>query len=223
MPFNEQYEQLQLQYEILRARLEIREHFLKNVVKEVYENIGQVLSLIRVQLSLLRLDFEPGKKEKIDSSGELVGKTIRDLRSMCQLFYPEADLISGAGLARAIEQEIKTLSPQAEYHIGEKCIIPETIAEEKGLVLFWIILEILTLISKEQNGIVNSAMVKYSSNEVYITIEYKGEIIKRKKAAVPASNFDLTIFERAALIKGYLEIKSAGHGCKRIKLVTPIN
>ena len=223
MPFNEQYEQLLLQYEIIRARLEIREHFLKTVVKEVYENIGQVLSLIRVQLSLLRLDFETGKKEKIDSSGEMVGKTIRDLRSMCQLFYPEADLVTGAGFNRALEQEIKILYPRAKYCIDEKCIVPETIAEEKGLVLFGILLEIFTLIGKQQNGMVNTATLKYNSKEIHITIDYKGQAIERKKAVSPASNFDLTIFERTELIKGYLEIKNTRGGYKRVKLVMPIN
>lgn len=217
------YRELLYQYEILHTRLEIREHFLKTVVKDVYENIGQVLSLIRVQLSLLRSDFETGKKEKIDSSGELVGRTIRDLRNMCQLFYPEADIISGAGFNRVVEHEIKTIYPEAECHIDEESMILETIQEEKGLVLFGILLKILTLIREDLNGQLNSAVVKYMRNKICITIDYGGETIKRNKKDTRVNPFDLSIFERAELMGGYLQIKNAGHACRRIKLVIPIN
>src|SRR5687768_13806001 len=131
---HEPYRKLLCQYEILRSRLEIKEHYLKTVVNEVYDNIGQVLSLIRIQLSLVRSDFETGKKENIDQSGELVGKTIRDLRSMCQFLYPETDIIDSSGFNHAVEHEIKTRFPEAVCHVEEKSIISQTIKSEKGLV-----------------------------------------------------------------------------------------
>lgn len=217
------YRELLYQFEILNARLEIREHFLKTVVKEAYENIGQVLSLIRVQLSLLRSDFETGKKEKIDSSGELVGKTIRDLRSMCRLLYPESDLLSGSGFNRVVEHEIKSIYPEAVYHTDEKSVIPATIKEEKGLVLFGVLLKILIMIREEPKGQLHSAAVKYTQSKISITIDYNGETIKRNKKDAPVNPFDLSVFEKAKLIGGRLEIKNAGHAGRRIKLVIPIN
>lgn len=217
------YRELLYQYEILRARLQIREHYLRTVVKEVYDNIGQVLSLIRVQLALLRTDFETGKKEKIDSSGELVGKTIRDLRNMCQLFYPEEDMISGSGFSRAVENEIKTWYSEAAFSIDEENRTPETIKEEAGLVLFGILLEIFALIRHKGNGQLNSIVIKYTANKINIVIDHRGEIIKKNKAGKPVSSFDLSIFERAELMGGNLKIKNAEHDCRRIKLVIPIN
>jgi len=223
MTYNQRYTSLLYQYEVLRARIEIREHFLKTVVREVYENIGQVLSLIRVQLSLLQTNIETAKNDKIDSSGELVGKTIRDLRNMCQLFYPEVNIVSGAGFKRAIEYEIKTLYPKAVCHIYEEKPAPEIIKEEKALVLFGIFLEILTLIRQRQNAQLNFATVKYIQNEVRIVIRYSGETIRKKKSDMQIGSFDLSIFERAEVIGGYLEIKSAASEQRTIKLVTPIN
>lgn len=223
MRYPESYRKLLYQYEILHSRLEIREHFLKTVVKEVYENIGQMLSLIRVQLSLLRSDFETGKNEKIDSSGELVGKTIRDLRNMCQLFYPEEDIISGAGFNWVVEHEISAVYPEAKFHIDEESMTPVTIKEEKGLVLFGILLKILTLIREELNGQIDSAAVKYTRNKVCIIIDYRGEAMKRNKKNAGGNPFDLSIFERTELIDGCLEIKNAGHAGRRIKLAIPIN
>lgn len=219
----ESYRELLYQYEILHSRLEIREHFLKTVVKEVYENIGQVLSLIRVQLSLLRLDLETGKNEKINSSGLLVGKTISDLRNMCQLFYPEADIISGVGFNRVVGQEIKAIFPEAMCHFDEEAMIPESIKEEKALVLFGIVLKLITMIRDQQKGQLHSAAVNYSRNKVIITIDYSGETLKRYKKDQMGSPFDLSVFKRTKLIGGWLEIKNAKHTGRRIKLVIPIN
>jgi|GEM_PF-6133187 len=222
MIYQEQYDKLLYQYEIVRARLEIREHFLRTVTKEIYENIGQVLSLIRVQLSLLQIDFKNGKKEKIDSSGELVGKTIRDLRSMCKLFYPEANISNAAGFSQAFQYEVETISPSVVLHVDQENM-PKTIKEEKALVLFGIFLEILTLISQKQHAVFNSATLKYTQDKIHISIDYTGEAIRKKKNKMAIGFFDLNIFERAELIGGSLQVKSTGAGQRRIKLVTTIN
>jgi nitrate/nitrite-specific signal transduction histidine kinase len=74
-------------YEILRARLETRNFFLKNTVREVYENIGQVLSLVRLQLALIdgaskeEKNIDEELNVNIESSGKLVGQSIKDLRA----------------------------------------------------------------------------------------------------------------------------------------------
>jgi nitrate/nitrite-specific signal transduction histidine kinase len=217
------YRELLYQYEILRSRLDIREHYLRTVVKEVYDNVGQVLSLIRVQLTLLRSDFESGKKEKIDSSGELVGKTIRDLRNMCQLFYPEAEITGGAGFNRAIEYEMKDWFPEAVCIIDKNSGLPEKINEDKGLVLFDILLEIFSLIKQKCNGKLYSMTIKHGENKITITINYSGDEIVRSEAANTQNSFEMSIFERAELLDGNLVIKNIEHADRRIKLVIPIS
>jgi glucose-6-phosphate-specific signal transduction histidine kinase len=223
MQYNEQYEKLLYQYEVLLARLRIREHYLKTVVKEVYENIGQVLSLIRVQLSLLQSDVTTGRKEKIDTSGELVGQTIRELRTMCQLFYPEEEIISSAGFYKAIAQEIKAQYPGAECHVSEKSITPLKLDGEKGLLLFSILLEIFSLINGKQTGRLNSAEIKYAGDKINITIDYSGEMIRRSKIKRATGFLSLSVFDRAELLGGIMQIKNAGHDNRRIKLEAPIN
>lgn len=222
MPDQRSYKELLYQYEILRARLEIREHYLSTVVKEVYDNIGQVLSLIRVQLTLLRSDLEISKNEKLDSSGELVGKTIRDLRSMCQLFYPEADIMTCQGFNKAIEHEVKTLYPDAICFSEPGNKIPERINEDKGLVVFGILLEVFRLIKQQNKGKLVSLNIKYRDNKVSIVIDFSGEIIKENKTAGQA-DFDLSIFARAELLNGKLQIKNVAGDHRRVKLVIPIN
>jgi glucose-6-phosphate-specific signal transduction histidine kinase len=223
MPDNEQYEKLLYQYEVLLARLTIREHYLKTVVKEVYENIGQVLSLIRVQLSSFHAEISGGSKEKIDSSGELVGQTIRELRTMCHLFYPEEDIISSAGFNKTLAREIKDQFPGAVCHIPEEGLIAPKLDREKGLLLFGILLELFNLIRGKDSGKIHSATIKYSEEKIYLSIDCSGGIIRRNKIKKSAGLPDLSVYEKLALLGGELQIKNSTAKNRRIKLVSPIN
>src|SRR5262245_21081184 len=93
--------------EVLRARLEIRDFFLKDLYREVYENIGQLLSLVRVMLA------KPG--DRVEPASELVGKTIRELREMCRQFYPDEDLLKENGFNQAMSKIIAIIFPGFGY------------------------------------------------------------------------------------------------------------
>jgi len=223
MPDSGTYQALLYQYEVLRARLEIREHFLKTAVKEVYDNIGQVLTLIRVQLSQIRFDFEKEKKERIDSSGELVGQTIRDLRGMVQLFYPEEDIISGTGFCQAAELELHHLFPGATFSISEKTILPPAIKNENGLILFSIYLELLQMIKNECRGEITTVVIEFSKKKIHCLIQYTGAVLTRNILPPKKDQFNLSVFERAELTGGSLQIKNTTHEARNLKLVIPTN
>ncbi len=222
MPYHESYEKLLYQHEVLRARLTIREHYLGTVVKEVYENIGQMLSLIRLQLSAFRYGFEADGKEKIASSGEMVGKTIHDLRSMCRLFYPEEDIINGSGFHRVVAAEIRSRFPEAEYLTDNEGVIPVILRGEKGMILFGTLLELFNTIREEQQGNLTRVEMKSSGNKLQFIISYTGEMIRRSRTKKQPGFFNLTIFDRAELLGGKLQIKTNGAGDRRIKLEVPI-
>lgn len=217
------HRELLYQYEVLRARLAIREYYLKTIVRDVYDNIGQVLSLVRVQLSLLQPGFEKDKKEEINSSGELVGMAIRDLRDICRRFHPDTDIISSSGFFLAIEREIKALHPDAVYQFNRENIIQENIRNGSGLILFGILLEIFILIKEQKNGRLISVEVKYIKNNLEFCIDYCGETIKRNQEKQAKDGPRLSIFERAEMLGGYLQIKKTKPGLRRIKLAIPIN
>ncbi len=223
MSYREQYGTLLYQYEVLRTRLKIREHYLGTVVKEVYENIGQMLSLIRVKLSTLQLGFESSATETIDSSGEMVGKTINELRSMCRLFYPEEEIISGYGFYKVISEEIRVKFPEATCFIDDTIKVTDDIRGEKGLIVFGILLEIISMLDKHQPAKIVSATINQDKNKIIFIVTYSGEMTWEKNKKDASGFFDLTIFDRAELLGGRLQIKTKGHDVRRIKLEVPIN
>jgi signal transduction histidine kinase len=213
------HEQLMFRHEVLRARLDIRDFFLKNTVREVYENIGQVLSLVRMQLAML----DANKKSvmaSIESPGNLVGQSIRDLRVMCKSFYPDADILNDEGFTEALRDTIKILYQYERPEIKVSGI-PKEIQPELRLVIFKMIQEILTLI-KETEGKFISLIVAYLENEVKIRIIYNGVAIPFDNSTTPRSA-DLTLEERAQLVEGKLSLTKRKNGLMQIQLLHPLN
>jgi two-component system NarL family sensor kinase len=93
--------------EELLTRLEIQERSLKLFAKEIYENIGQILSLARLQLGTLDLHNKQESEEKIGESRKLVGRAIRELRNLAKQLSP--DEIIRKGFADAIHFELERL------------------------------------------------------------------------------------------------------------------
>src|SRR5258706_16472138 len=97
--------QLRLSYEreLLKAQLEIQEQTFKNISQEIHDNIGQVLSLAKLNLATM-----PGvtgqQQEKITTTKEIISKTIGELRDLSRSL--NTDYIADMGLQKAIEYEL---------------------------------------------------------------------------------------------------------------------
>jgi len=112
------YQKKQLQYlserkqlkadyekEILESRLEIQEQTMKSISQEVHDNIGQVLSVAKLNLTMVNVD-ESGEmiQEKINNVSELLRQAIQDLRDLSKSLH--SDVIAEKGLLKAIENEL---------------------------------------------------------------------------------------------------------------------
>jgi len=211
------HEQLLFRHEVLRARLEIRDFFLKNTVREVYENIGQVLSLVRMQLAML--DSDKKAIASIESPGNLVGQSIRDLRVMCKSFYPDADILNEGGFIDALGNTVRILYQYTDPSLKIKGIQKE-IQPELKLLVFKIIQEILTLI-KESEGKFERLTITYTDEEVKFSILYNG-------TAIPFDNntsdddINLTIEQKVQLINGKLTLAKRKSGLMQVQLSHPL-
>src|SRR5688572_14715923 len=74
-------ERMNIEFEqtLLKSKLEIQEHTFNEISREIHDNIGQVLSLVRINLNTLKA---PDDTEKVNLMDELMGKAIADLRSL---------------------------------------------------------------------------------------------------------------------------------------------
>jgi signal transduction histidine kinase len=96
--------QQRFQQELAGAQLEIQEQTLKNIAWELHDNIGQLLAVTNMQLSLLERSADEGVGQKIRESKETVGTAINELRSLSRTLNSE--VVSNNGLLESIKTEL---------------------------------------------------------------------------------------------------------------------
>lgn len=74
---------LQQNKELLN-RVESQGDFIRIFEKEVYENVNQVLCLAKIKLAGLDFNDKVTSVEKLEESGNLIGKAISDLRNLAK-------------------------------------------------------------------------------------------------------------------------------------------
>jgi signal transduction histidine kinase len=216
-------EQLLYQQELFRARLELREHFLKSFSREIYENIAQVLSLVKFQLSLPEPEKNKDAQGKTVHLGNLLGQAIKDLRNLSRGFY--TDILTEYGLINSLQSEIRLLEKTGKK-IAFKITgsITETSVENE-LILFGIIKEIFNRIGDAKGARLISVETIFRRRQSVFIISYTGngiqwQVVEEKKSgrAYPES---LTIFQKAAFVNARIDIKAVPQKKTSIKLTVP--
>jgi two-component system NarL family sensor kinase len=142
-------QQLKLSYEqeLLKARLEIQEQTFRNISQEIHDNIGQVLSLAKLNISTMENAQPAILKQKIDDSKNLVSKAIHDLSNLSRGL--STDYIADLGLPRAIEHELEMIKKSGDYEtLFQSEGSPYILDKQKELIIYRILQETLNNIIK---------------------------------------------------------------------------
>lgn len=217
-----EYKKLLFKYAVLSARMEIREFFLTYAVKDVYENIGQVLSLVRMQLASLHTQELIENGRIIVQSGNLVAQSIRDLRSMCRSFYPDNDLLKEHGFKEGIELTLKVLELSNKPAIkikGDHGSMPDQLK----FIAFKILLKVLISIA-EIGGTYKNLAISYTEENFTLNAQYNGKMINWRKKNIDSKPGDgLTIQALVEIAEGQINTKQSKGGINSIIFKLPLN
>ena len=158
--------------EELNSRIEIQQRSLEAYSKEIFENVGQVLSLVKLQLQA----ENENATGKISESGKLLGKAIADLRNLTKQLSP--DEIIKKGFAYAINCELKRLSEAGicRFEFSEENDLI-SLEEVKELVVFCVLQQLsYPVLNIYHPGFIR-IKTRYHENkiEIEVTREYKKE------------------------------------------------
>lgn len=205
MMYEKQVRESQFQQALLQTQLEMQEHTFKTVSQEIHDNVGQILSLAKVNLSILTME---GKSDpKITDVAELVGKAIRELRDLSAGYY--ADRLAEEGLIIAIQHELQQLEKTGlfttSFH-SEMNRLP--VDKSKTIFLYRMVQEICNNIVKHANATHVDIRIIKKDQEVRIEIKDDGkgfdESDERFKPGIGLSS----IRQRAAMIGADAQIQS---------------
>jgi signal transduction histidine kinase len=206
------------QQELLRTQLEIQEQTFKTISQEIHDNIGQVLSLAKMNLATSDLEQEHKSAEKVFMAKDLVSKAIQDLRDLSRTLNTET--IVSMGLLKAIETELQLIHKTASIETAIN--VEGTVSRlepQKELILFRIVQEALHNVIKHSNARQVTVDALYSNQYLYLKISDDGHgfNISEETAGSGLRNMQ----SRAKLIGAEWNISSNGQGTL-INILIPI-
>ena len=130
-----------LEKEILTAQIEIQEQLFKNVSQEIHDNVGQILSLAKLNLN--GLQTIEGAGAKVESAQQLISKAIGDLRNLSRSMNGER--ILATGLQAAIENELTILQHTGHCSTSlEVSGLPFRLEPQRETIVFRMVQEAMT-------------------------------------------------------------------------------
>lgn len=169
-------EQLKLSYEreLLKSQLEIQEQTFRHISQEIHDNIGQVLSLAKLNLSTMDLSQPTTLEQKVIDSKKLVAQAIYDLRNLSHGL--STDYIADMGLARAIGHELEMVRKSGNYEtLFEWDGTPYSLDKQRELIIYRILQETVNNIIKHAASQKIIIHLHYSPEELTLSITDNGK------------------------------------------------
>lgn len=158
--------------EILKTELEIKEQTMKNISDEIHDNVGQVLSLVVLNLSQVEIKASD-VSGKIERTMILVQKAIGDLRNLSKTLNSEN--IASLGLTAIIKSELEMLEKTGRYQTTLKLSGEEKRLDgNKELVMYRIIQESLNNIIKHARARSINVSLGFDTNKLLLEITDDG-------------------------------------------------
>lgn len=197
----------QFEQELLQTQIEIQEQTLKTISEEIHDNIGQVLSLAKLNLNTI--EAAENNKVKLTDTKNLISKAINDLRDLSRSLHGER--IGDIGLKEAIANELIIL--QNTGQIETELIITGQVYKldpQKEMVLFRIVQEASHNALKYANAIRLTLSLDYKPDIFCLTITDNGSGFQVNSLHVTQTGIGLkSMKNRAALIGGTFILNSS--------------
>jgi len=191
-----------------------REDERKHLAREVHDELGQVLTALRINLSLLGMRFGPLEPALIDSvqdSKALVDRAILGVRNVVVNLRPTA---LDMGLVSAVEWLCSEFTRQT----NTACALHATqenidLHETRAVVIFRIVQESLTNITRYAGASQVDVTLGQFGNELRVQVRDNGVGFDLESASKKKSFGLLGMRERALALGGQVDIASTpGHG-----------
>ncbi|NCI47622.1 sensor histidine kinase [Sediminibacterium soli] len=190
---------------LLKTQLEIQEQTFKYISQEIHDNIGQVLSLVRLNLNTLG---ENANGEKVEATDELLGKAIKDLRDLSHNL--QNNRLHDIGIIESLRQLLFSLEKSGRYQT--RFIASDhfyIVDANNDIILYRMIQEIINNIIKHANARTIDVKIDSLPDLTTVTIGDDGigfntSVLKESRTGIGLQN----IANRARMINASVDIKS---------------
>lgn len=211
----------QIAEEVNNARNEIQQLTLNNISQEIHDNVGQLLSLAKMQLNLIAESPEKNP-QLIDETKDNISKAMSDLRDLAKGM--SSDRIRVLGLYDSVTQEAERISRAGSLSVevsseGER----KEPDHQKQLVIFRVIQECFQNIIKHAQAAHVKVAFTYMPSACDISIQDDGKGFEFNSQRTSTSGLGLmNIFNRVNLVGGVAKVNTAPGKGTQILLHIPI-
>lgn len=206
------------QKQLLESRLEMQEETFDSISREIHDNVGQLLSLAKVQLNIARQSTD-ADKDLLEDIKSNVGQAMTDLRDIAKSLSSER--LQWIPLTQAVSQELQRIGRNGLMQcqlrvVGEERVLPE----QSKMITFRIVQESLQNILKHAQATAIMILFDFTDNEMQIRIHDNGKGFDTEKATTGGLGLQ-NIKTRATLMGGNAHIESTVEKGTTIKLFVP--
>ena len=193
--------------EVNNARNEIQQTTLNTISQEIHDNVGQLLSLTKMQLNLI--EQSPEKDDNlVREAKDNISKAMTDLRDLAKGM--SSDRIKLLGLYDSVLQEAQRINKAGRLevsviHNGNK----QEPEHQKQLVLFRVMQECFQNIIKHADATAVEVTFTYSPEQIAISISDNGVGFDVRAKALAGEGLGLmNIYNRVQLVGGEVGFES---------------
>jgi PAS domain S-box-containing protein len=203
-------------------REEARENERKRIAREIHDELGQLLSVMRLGVTTLDYRFgerDPGIRDRTQGIVETIDRALEVIRGIASRLRPAA---LSAGIVPALEWQLQEFS--GVTGIASMLHLPDgelVLDEEKALTIFRIAQESLTNILRHADADRVEFTLRRNSETYEFMVCDNGCGFDAAASATSDSYGILGMRERALMLGGNLHIESTSGQGTRLKLSIP--
>lgn len=193
---------------LLKSQLEIKEQTLQHIAYELHDNLGQMASLIKINLTTLQLEDPLNAARKIEDTKDLVRQLIMDLKSLSVDL--NSDRIVQLGLIRGIESEVEKLNKTGRFvAVLEGDGLTPSLTPHTTIILFRMVQEIINNMVKHSEATRLNIRFYVTGNLFTLVIVDNGVGFNLEEKVQSGGSGLINLQNRAKLMNAKLAIESS--------------
>ncbi len=201
---------------------EVREEERKNIAREIHDELGQLLTGIKMDAAWISKKLEPEQKNllrRTEQMLQLTNNTIESVRRIASELRP--GILDDLGLEEAILWQANEFQNKS----GIICLTEGSLGDRRfspvvSIVAFRILQESLTNILRHSRAKTVTVKMNVPNEKLCIEIKDDGKGIEQKKKGKSLGIMGMK--ERAAMVHGTLDILSAAGEGTTVKVCIPL-
>ncbi|WP_165838484.1 PAS domain-containing protein [Pokkaliibacter plantistimulans] len=208
--------------ELAARREEDLEAERKRISREVHDELGQQLTSLRMNLTLLRHEFgmqQPALNSHLNQTFALVDQTIRSVRNIAASLRPA---VLDMGIALALEWLAQRFTEDSGLYCKLQLDDRVTLDEARAIVVFRVVQESLTNIARHADACTVSIRLRRQGALYKLRIEDDGKGFDTRSPRARRSFGLIGMQERALMLGGSMHLHSQLQQGTRIELHIPV-